>query len=128
MGKISADDMARRQPALLYLRHDGEDAPRLRAEHLAEHLDWVARHAADHLLAGPRLDAEAYVYGSVMVLRTGDADATHALFEADPYRFAGVWLEVDRITTTAVAGTRIGGISWPRPAAIHPSSDRSNTV
>jgi uncharacterized protein YciI len=97
--------------ASLYLAYclDAPEAPRLRGELLAAHLEWVRRIHPRLRLAGPLRDERGRFVGSVLIVEAADAAEAEALLEEDPYRRGGVWREVRLHAFQAAAGTWVGG-------------------
>lgn len=94
---------------------DGPDSARLRQQHLAAHLDYVAAHLGDYAVAGPLKRAGAPA-GSLLVIKAENEAAARARLEADPYARAGVWPRLSLYEFAAVAGDWVGGAAWLRGA------------
>jgi uncharacterized protein len=60
----------------------------------ADHLDWLERHRAMLVIAGPIMDAEGNSIGSVRVIEAPDRAAVEALTEGDPFARAGCFARV----------------------------------
>ena len=60
----------------------------------AAHLDWLERHRAMLIIAGPIMDAEGLSIGSVRVIEAPDRAAVDALTEGDPFARAGCFARV----------------------------------
>jgi uncharacterized protein YciI len=65
------------------------------------HLEWV-RAASNVKLAGPFLDEQGDMAGSLFILEAEDAEAVRRFNAEDPYTQAGLWASVD------VRGFRVG--------------------
>ena len=103
---------------------DGPDAPRLRAEHLSAHLDYVAGVMPQVRVAGPLYDTPGGTPSmSLYVVEADDATAAEAFLAGDPYFVAGVWREVSIRAFKAAAGTWVGGATWPTARAGRSSLD-----
>jgi|JI6StandDraft_1071083.scaffolds.fasta_scaffold217163_2 hypothetical protein len=60
----------------------------------AAHLDWLERHRAMLVIAGPIMDAEGLSIGSVRVIEAPDRAAVQALTDGDPFAKAGCFARV----------------------------------
>ena len=60
----------------------------------AAHLDWLERHRAMLVIAGPIMDAEGLSIGSVRVIEALDRDAVQALTDGAPFAKAGYFARV----------------------------------
>jgi uncharacterized protein YciI len=58
------------------------------------HLDWLERHRAMLVIAGPIMDGEGNSIGSVRVVEAPDRAAVEALTEGDPFARAGCFARV----------------------------------
>lgn len=94
------------------MARDAADAARLRAEHLQAHLAYAERIAGRLLVAGPLRDETGGFTGSLVVIEAADEADARAAFEADPYRAAGVWADVEIRRFTAAVGDWVGGRNW----------------
>ncbi len=89
--------------------YDAPDAAALRAEHLAEHLDYVGRIMANIMVAGPlAADGEA-APGSLAVIDVPDRAALEKLIADDPYYRHGVWSAFDAQPYDPVVGAWVVG-------------------
>ncbi|CAH0315721.1 YciI family protein [Roseomonas sp. CECT 9278] len=74
-----------------------EDKPGMAATRRAvraAHLDWLERHRAMLVIAGPIMDAQGNSIGSVRVIDAPDRAAVDALTEGDPFAQAGCFARV----------------------------------
>ena len=96
------------------MAHDAPgDAPAAaRQALLFAHLAHVESVLDRILVAGPLLDAEGKVAGSLLVLDVADVAAARALMDRDPYSQGGIWDRVDYQIFKGVAGTWVGGKTW----------------
>lgn len=91
---------------------DSPDAPQLRKEHLAAHLDYAAAIIDRIAVGGPlRVDGEPD-FGSLIVLKADSEEEARALQEADPYFKAGVWERAEIRPFKPVIGDWVGGKTW----------------
>jgi hypothetical protein len=68
------------------LFEDNEDQGAMRTKHMADHLAFLDRHAAQITAAGPLKDAENEApAGGLWLVEAEDANAVRALIEADPF-------------------------------------------
>lgn len=79
---------------------------------LAAHLAHVETVLDRIFVAGPLLDGDGKVSGSLLVLDVPDEAAARALMAADPYFAAGIWARLDYRPFKAVAGVWVGGKTW----------------
>lgn len=74
-----------------------EDKPGMGATRRAvrqAHLDWLEKHKAMLVIAGPIMDAQGNSIGSVRVIDAPDRAAVDALTEGDPFARAGCFARV----------------------------------
>jgi uncharacterized protein YciI len=74
-----------------------EDKPGMAATRRAvraAHLDWLERHRAMLVIAGPIMDAQGNSIGSVRVIDAPDRAAVDALTDGDPFAQAGCFARV----------------------------------
>jgi uncharacterized protein YciI len=74
-----------------------EDKPGMAATRRAvraAHLDWLERHRAMLVIAGPIMDAQGQSIGSVRVIDAPDRAAVDALTDGDPFAQAGCFARV----------------------------------
>jgi len=74
----------------------GTDKPNtleLRKQTRQAHLDWVADNKI--ILAGPRLDENEEMIGSLLVLEAESLDAAIEIFNSDPYAQAGLFASTE---------------------------------
>lgn len=83
-----------------------------RASALAGHLAHIEAVMAQIWVAGPLLDVEGHVVGSLLVFDVPDEAAAQSIIEADPYFEAGVWARISYRPYKAVAGQWVGGKTW----------------
>ncbi len=74
---------------------DKPDSLPLRMATREAHLAHVAAHAGMVTAAGPLLDAEGAMNGSLFIIDAPDAESVAAFSTADPYRRAGLFETVD---------------------------------
>jgi uncharacterized protein YciI len=82
-------------PLYALVCHDKENGLETRLGARSEHLAWVADNLAVIKLAGPMLDDEGQMAGSLFILDLPDRAAVQAFNAADPYTRAGLWGRVD---------------------------------
>jgi uncharacterized protein YciI len=70
---------------------DRPDSLETRMGARADHLAHVARHVKQVRLAGPFVDAEGRMIGSMIIFEAEDLAAAEAFHAADPYRLAGLF-------------------------------------
>ena len=94
-------------PLFVITWKDRPDSLELRMAVREAHLAYVAAHPGTVRLAGPHLDAEGRMVGSLMILEAPDIAAVRAFHAADPYVLAGLVEEVEiggwRPTVGAIA-------------------------
>jgi uncharacterized protein YciI len=74
---------------------DKADSLDLRMATRERHLAWVQTRLSDIKIAGPMLDAEGQMAGSMFILDVADRAAAEAFSAADPYTQAGLWGRVE---------------------------------
>ena len=85
------------------LFEDNEDQAAMRTKHMADHLAFLERHAAQITAAGPLKDAEDGVSaGGLWLVEAEDANAVRALIKADPFWPTGLRKSVRLLTWTQV--------------------------
>lgn len=91
---------------------DSEDAPMLRKEHLAAHLEYAACIMDRIAVGGPLREGDAPDFGSLIVLKTDSEAEAREILEADPYYQAGVWERSEILPFRPVIGEWVGGKVW----------------
>lgn len=91
---------------------DSADAPALRKEHLAAHLEYAASIMDRIAVGGPLREGDAPDFGSLIVLKADSEAEARAILEADPYFQAGVWEQSDIHPFRPVIGEWVGGKAW----------------
>ena len=82
---------------------DKPGALAIRTENRPAHLDYLK--STDHVAqAGPLLDADGGMIGSLIILDVPDMAAARAWADADPYANAGLFASVDLIHWNRVIG------------------------
>ncbi len=89
------------------------NAESLRQEYLLSHLQWVESNMATIRVAGPRLDEESRIVGSLYIIEAETKQQALQLLESDPYHQADIWQRVTCTEFKAYAGTWVGGKNWP---------------
>ena len=84
--------------------YDSAEAPRLRQEHLAEHLAYVETIMAHIRVAGALTGAGDSAPGSLAVLEMPDQAALEQLMTSDPYWKNGVWERYEILPYNPVVG------------------------
>lgn len=79
---------------------------------LAAHLAHVESVLAQIFVAGPLIDDDGGVAGSLLILDVADVAAARALMALDPYSHGGIWDRVEYHPFKAVAGSWVGGKTW----------------
>jgi uncharacterized protein YciI len=74
---------------------DKPDSGDLRMATRERHLAYVRSRLSDIRIAGPMLDDEGRMAGSMFILDVADKAAAEALSAADPYTQAGLWRQVE---------------------------------
>ena len=75
---------------------DKPDATQVRAQARPAHLEYVDRHAAQIVMAGPMLsDDGKNMIGSLLVMEFSDKAAAERFALEDPYRKAGLFKSVE---------------------------------
>ena len=79
----------------LLLCLDKPDSLALRMANRDAHLAYIAAHGDQVPAAGPLLDDEGQMKGSLLIVEAEDLTAVEALSIADPYRQAGLFERVE---------------------------------
>ena len=80
--------------AVLFTDKPGQGA--LRAQHLQAHIDWVADHQDQVLVAGSlRHEPQDVPRGGLWVVEAASKDAVHALMQSDPFWTCGLRQSVE---------------------------------
>ena len=85
----------------------------LRQEYLVSHLQWVESNMASIRVAGPRLDDDERILGSLYIIEAETKQRALKLLESDPYHQAAIWQSITCTEFKAYAGTWVGGKNWP---------------
>lgn len=93
-----------------YAAGDGPAAARQTL--LAGHLAHVETVLDQIFVAGPLLDGDGAMVGSLLVFDVADVAAAQALMARDPYHGGGIWDQIDYRVYKAVAGSWVGGKTW----------------
>jgi uncharacterized protein len=93
-----------------YAPGDGPTAARQTL--LPAHLAHVESTLDQIFVAGPLLDGEGAMVGSLLVLNVADVAAAKAYMARDPYHDGGIWDQIDYRPYKAVAGSWVGGKNW----------------
>ncbi len=98
----------------LYLAtcHDAEGSAQPREQYMRDHLAHIERHIERFVVAGPAIDADGCINGSILVIDAADEADARRLIEADPYWQHGAWSRVDIRRFRGVCGSVVGGITW----------------
>jgi uncharacterized protein YciI len=75
--------------------HDKPGALALRTEVRPKHREYLHSLGDQVLLAGPLLDADGLMCGSLFVIEAADAAAAEAFSQGDPFRQAGVFGQIE---------------------------------
>ncbi len=75
--------------------YDSPNAAALRREHLAEHLEYVAKIMPSILVAGALSPEGEVKAGSLAVIEVPDRSALEQLIIEDPYYRHGIWLRYE---------------------------------
>ena len=76
------------------IAHDKANAQDVRAANRAAHLEYLGAQPEMVAQAGPLLDEEGGMIGSLIILDVADMDAAHAWADNDPYAKAGLFQSV----------------------------------
>lgn len=95
-----------------YRAYDGPDSAAKRNAHLAGHLRYVETHWRAYALAGPLLNQEGAMIGSLFLVRAAMQAEADALMAQDPYMTCGLYARVETSQFRPAAGDMIGGITW----------------
>jgi hypothetical protein len=91
---------------------DAPDAPALRKEHLAAHLQYAESILDRIAVGGPLRAGNGPDFGSLIIV-TADSEAeARSILEADPYYRAGVWECSEIRPFRPVIGGWVGGRNW----------------
>lgn len=82
-------------PLYVLACHDKAGGLETRMAARPDHLAWVQQNLAPIKIAGPMLDDEGRMAGSMFILDMPDKAAAEAFNAADPYTKAGLWGRVD---------------------------------
>ena len=83
---------------------DKPGATEIRAENRAAHLDYLKATASQVAQAGPLLDSDGTMIGSLIILDVADLSGAQAWADADPYALAELFSSVDLIEWKRVIG------------------------
>jgi uncharacterized protein YciI len=86
------------------IARDKPESTSVRAENRPAHLDYLKAHAAQVAQAGPLLDPQGGMIGSLIILDVADMDAAKSWADGDPYALAGLFASVDLIEWKRVIG------------------------
>jgi uncharacterized protein YciI len=102
-----------RRTLFLVTCHDAAGAAEPRETYMREHLAHIERHIDRYVVAGPAVDADGRIDGSILIIDAADEAAARSLLEADPYWLHGAWSRIDIRRFRGVCGSVVGGITWP---------------
>lgn len=85
--------------------HDKPNSLDLRMATREAHLAYVRANSGKLKLAGPILDAEGGMAGSLLIFDTEDAAEVQAFTDADPYALAGLFAKVEILPFKATLGS-----------------------
>jgi hypothetical protein len=74
---------------------DKPDALHIRLDTRPRHVEWLAAHSAQVKVAGPFLDAQDQMIGSMLILDCVNEKEARALLASDPYAHAGLFASVE---------------------------------
>lgn len=74
---------------------DKAGALQIRLDTRPRHVEWLAAHSAQVKVAGPFLNAEDQMVGSMLILDCASENEARALLASDPYAQAGLFASVD---------------------------------
>lgn len=74
--------------------HDKPDATEIRAENRPAHLEYLQAHSASVNQAGPLLNDDGGMIGSLIILDVPDMAAAQKWVDTDPYAKAGLFAQV----------------------------------
>lgn len=103
----------RRRTLFLVICHDAPGSAEPRETFMQGHLAHIERNLDRYLIAGPALDADGVIDGSILVLHAADEDDARQLMESDPYWRGGAWARIEIRRFRGVCGSAVGGITWP---------------
>jgi hypothetical protein len=101
-----------RRTLFLVTCHDAPASSGPREQHMREHLAHIERNLGRYVVAGPAIDADGRIDGSILVIDAADEADARALIESDPYWLHGAWSRVDIRGFRGVCGSVVGGITW----------------
>jgi len=85
----------------------------LRLEFLSAHLQYIETNMPSIKVAGPISRKAGLAFeGSLYIIEAMSQPLADAIFEADPYFKANIWITVQRQCFQAFAGTWVGGKKW----------------
>ncbi len=82
-------------PLFVLACHDKEHGLETRMGARPDHLAWVQANLAPIKVAGPMLDDDGKMAGSLFIIEAPDKAAAQAFNAQDPYTKAGLWGRVD---------------------------------
>jgi hypothetical protein len=91
---------------------DAPNAPALRKEHLAAHLQYAESILDRIAVGGPLRAGNGPDLGSLIVLKAESEAEARSILEADPYYRAGVWERSEIRPFRPVIGEWVGGRNW----------------
>lgn len=91
---------------------DTAEAPRLRKEHLKDHLSYAETIIDRIAVGGPLRQGDGPDHGSLIVLKVASEAEARGILEGDPYFRAGVWEDIRILPFRGVVGEWVGGKSW----------------
>jgi len=74
---------------------DKPDALQIRLDTRPRHVEWLAAHSAQVKVAGPFLDDQDRMIGSMLILECVNENEARALLASDPYACAGLFTSVE---------------------------------
>jgi len=74
---------------------DKPGALQIRLDTRPRHVEWLGANAAHVKVAGPFLDAEGQMNGSMLILDCADEAHARSLLNSDPYAQAGLFQSVE---------------------------------
>jgi uncharacterized protein len=99
-------------PVYLFRAYDGPKGTGLRQTHLHAHVRYVEANFARYGMAGPILDAQGEMIGSLFIIRAPSLSDAWTLMSAEPYVANGVYGRIETETVRPAAGPWIGGRVW----------------
>jgi hypothetical protein len=112
MTSSSIPTVPRGAPVFVFRGVDGPSAAALRSAHLAAHLEFVEENFTRFALAGPILDTNGAMIGSLLIVHAESLEGAWTLIRGEPYVMAGVYAVLEADTVRLAAGTLMGGRIW----------------